>query len=816
MPAPPFANRQELHAPRRRYADVDVDATAGAVEGALTEQLQAAVDLTGADAGMLQVVDRTGVWQEPLRAGLDEVAVARLAPLDARAEETGALLAVLERGSRVIAGDFPGRRGEVAYVGQGLPADAVQRAAVRDAGFRAWVATPVMSAAGRLLGVATAFFLRPHRPTARDLRLSDLLARQASAYLEHYLLQLAMQESEERFRVFTSATSDAVYRMNADWSELRELEGRNFVPDSDAPSRSWIERYIPVVDREEVLAAIGRAIQARSVFEMEHRVIRVDGSLGWTQSRAVPVLNRGGEIAEWIGTASDVTQRKQAEQALAANELRYRTLFDSLDEGYCIIRVLLDEQGRGCDYVFVEVNQAFERQTGLHAVVGRSMREISPAHEASWYEIYGRVVTTGKSVRFESAANALDRYFDVYAFRIGAPGEHQVAVLFHDISERHRHELELREADRRKDEFLATLAHELRNPLAPIRTGLHVLRLSQADTHIDAANRVLPMLQRQVDHMVRMVDDLLEVSRISGGKVELRRERVDLAIVLQSAVETSRPLIDAGHHILSYEPPGERLVVNADAVRLSQVVANLLNNAAKYTDVGGRIVLSARRDGGSAVVAVQDSGMGIAPAMLPRVFDLFAQGERSYQRTHGGLGIGLTLVRSLVEMHGGRVQAASDGVGKGSVFTVCLPLAEAQAPLISAAAPPPATAPRRRRILVVDDNADAADSLRLLLETVGMEVRTRYDGASGLAALDEFAPQLVLLDIGMPDMDGYEFARRVRARPDGAHVTLVAVSGWGQDEDNQRSRGAGIDRHLVKPVDLVDLECILAEQPAPR
>ena len=380
-------------------------------------------------------------------------------------------------------------------------------------------------------------------------------------------------------------------------------------------------------------------------------------------------------------------------------------------------------------------------------------------------------------------------------------------MLFHDISERKRHEQELRDADRRKDEFLAMLAHELRNPLAPIRNGLHILRLAEGDRR--SSDRVVPMMQRQVDHMVRLVDDLLEVSRITSGKIELRHARVDLASVLQSAVETSKPLLDASRHRLTIALPGSPLVVEADAVRLSQVIANLLNNAAKYTDEEGRVEIAAFAEGHEAVVTVTDNGMGIPTEMLPRVFDLFTQAERSHHRSQGGLGIGLTMVRSLVEMHGGRVEAASAGPGQGSTFTVRLPLAAAVAPADQPTPKVPRPVLAWRRVLVVDDNADAADSLRDVLLLLGLDAHAVNDGDTGLVAIDTFEPDLVLLDIGMPGMDGYEFARRVRARTGGERLKLVAISGWGQEEDYARSREAGLDGHLVKPVGLEALERLL-------
>jgi signal transduction histidine kinase len=370
---------------------------------------------------------------------------------------------------------------------------------------------------------------------------------------------------------------------------------------------------------------------------------------------------------------------------------------------------------------------------------------------------------------------------------------------------------QLAEMDRRKDEFLATLAHELRNPLAPVRNALHILRLSGGSG--PAAGHILEMMERQVGHMVRLVDDLLEISRITRGKIELRKERVELAAVVRSAVETSRPLIEAARHQFTLALPQEAVVVEADPVRLAQVIANLLNNAAKYTEEGGQVWLSARREGGEAVVSVRDTGLGIPPEMLPRVFDMFAQVDRTLQRAQGGLGIGLALARTLVQMHAGRLEAHSGGHGQGSEFIVRLPLAPD--------APPAAAGLSFRgdelaaglcplRVLVVDDNRDAADSLGILLSFLGVDAHVVYDGPSALQALRTYRPAVILLDIGMPGMNGHEVARRVRQAPDFRGVVLIALTGWGQEEDRRRSRAAGFDHHLVKPVDAGALQALLA------
>jgi PAS domain S-box-containing protein len=368
---------------------------------------------------------------------------------------------------------------------------------------------------------------------------------------------------------------------------------------------------------------------------------------------------------------------------------------------------------------------------------------------------------------------------------------------------------EVQSSSRSKDEFLAVLAHELRNPLAPIRNSLHILRLSGELT--PAGEKIQEVMDRQVDHLVRMVDDLLEVSRISRGKIELRREPIELATAILNAVETSRPLIDEAGHQLAISIPPQPLTLNADSVRLSQIIANLLNNAAKYTDPGGQIWLTAQPDDDEVAISIRDTGIGIPRDKLNNVFDMFAQIQPTGRRTGGGLGIGLTLVKRLTEMHGGRVEVSSAGPGQGSEFTIHLPLEKAQieAPPPEPRGPDPRSALAARRILVVDDNRDAADSLGLFLKFMGAAVHVAYDGATALEALATFRPEIVLLDVGMPVLDGFEVARRMRQLPEGQNILLVAVTGWGQEEDRRRTADAGFDQHLVKPVDPVMLQNLI-------
>jgi signal transduction histidine kinase len=367
----------------------------------------------------------------------------------------------------------------------------------------------------------------------------------------------------------------------------------------------------------------------------------------------------------------------------------------------------------------------------------------------------------------------------------------------------------LRLADQRKTEFLATLAHELRNPLAPISTALALLARQPLEAKQSA--RYHAMMRRQVEHMVRLVDDLMEVSRITRGKVRLRRVPLLLETTLRDAVELSRPQMEAGRHALELAEAGEPLLLRGDAVRLTQVFSNLLNNAAKYTPPGGQLRLAVWREGDEAVVAVSDNGIGIEPQMLEAIFEMFVQVADSAHVAQGGLGIGLTLVKSLVELHGGKVCASSEGLDCGATFTVRLPLARSEESATAHGAPAAQSGGcRERRVLVADDNRDAADTLAELLRALGAEVTVAYDGAQALQRCAQRAPDIAVLDIGMPGLDGYDVARALRARPDGARIKLVALTGWGQAADRDRVIAAGFDHHLLKPVGEAELSALLS------
>ena len=634
-----------------------------------------------------------------------------------------------------------------------------------------------------------------------------------------------------------------------------------------------------------------------------------------------------------------MTTPPAAGDRLSDSELRYRALFESMDEAYCVLEMLYDAQGQPCDYVFIEVNTAFIKMTGWPHAVGTRMRELAPHHEEHWFQIYGDVARTGQSIRFVQQANILDaRWFDLFAFRLGDPADNRVAVLFTDITERRadrealamaRAELrqiidlapsfmtvcrgpeltievandafqrlaggrslighplrqafaevegqgffelveqvyasgepwvghampvglrkepggaldlryldlvyqplrgaggaingvfvhgvditdrkqaedELRRSDQLKTDFLAVLAHELRNPLAPVRSAVQLLKLT--DGRHEDAKSLLAMMDRQVSHMVRMIDDLLDVSRISKGKINLRMERVELAAVLQQATEAALPLFQRMNQTLVVTAPPEPIVLHADAARLGQAIGNLLSNASKFSEAGRQVRLRVETQAGEALVRVSDDGLGIEANHLPKVFEMFAQLDTSIGHAQGGLGIGLSLVRDLVQMQGGSVEAFSRGLGLGSEFVIRLPMAAQPQAMPPVTGPDPHKAPAAMRILVVDDNVDAADILSMLLQFSGHTVSMVHDGLAAVEAASSAQFDLVLLDIGLPKLDGYGVARRLRAMH-GQGLLLVAITGWGQDNDVREARQAGFDAHLTKPVDYRKLAALLA------
>ncbi|MEN0037577.1 MAG: ATP-binding protein [Cellvibrio sp.] len=654
----------------------------------------------------------------------------------------------------------------------------------------------------------------------------------------------------------------------------------------------------------------------------------------------------------------DLYNAAKVEEKIRASEERYKMLFNSIDEGFCTIEMLFDENGKPFDYRFLQANAVFEGQTGLHNVVGNTASKLVPNLEQHWFEQYGSVARTGIPLRFVLDAPSMNRWFDVYAFRIGGEGSHLVAILFKDISAQKTAELEsehlfrqvqaahaqmtevfqkapafmctlkgprhifenvnenyfqligqrdvigktvgeglpeiieqgyvqildevyrsgnsfvakdahvmlqrkanepqeerildfvylpLRDADdqvygilvhgidsterqraenglrnlatelsqsnQHKTEFLAILAHELRNPLAPIRNGLEVLRLTGDDPV--AFSKVRDMMQRQVDQMVHLIDDLLDIARISNGKLELKKERVALSKIIGHAIETSMPIINANQHALTVDTPEQAIFLNADQMRLSQVLGNLLTNAAKYTPVGGQITLSVQIQGAELVIAVSDNGIGIPAESLPIIFAMFTQVGLNMSRAQGGLGIGLSLVDRLVDMHGGKVSVQSEGVGKGSTFTVRLPAIicseTTQVTTIPVTPVPHRLRDKSLRILVADDNIDAAESLVKLFQLMGHETCIAHDGIQALQAAQRFVPDIAFLDIGMPGMSGNQVAVAVKKEPAIENIVLIALTGWGAENDRAESKAAGFDHHMTKPMDIEVVKRLLAE-----
>lgn len=570
--------------------------------------------------------------------------------------------------------------------------------------------------------------------------------------------------------------------------------------------------WTPLAALVERLKAGSSQAAAGQTFRAEMPYFVADGSERVVDITILPIKDDAGRVFFLAPTGTDITDRKRAE----ADRQKFVTLVENSTDfiGMCDLQgvpfyvnraglqmVGLDsfEQARSTpvrDFFFPE-DQSKIMDTFFPSVLQKGHGEIEvrfrhfKSGEARWmaYKVLALLDSTGHAVAF--------------------------ATVSQDVTERRRMEDDLRklaaylsEADRRKDEFLATLAHELRNPLAPIRNALQIIQLS---TDREANEQARSMMGRQLSQLVRLVDDLLDVSRISTGRLELRKERVELSAVVSSAVETSRPVIDHMGHELTVALPKQAVIVDADLTRLGQVFSNLLNNSAKYMERGGHICLTAERQGSHVVVKVKDTGIGIAADHMPRIFEMFAQVDHSLERSQGGLGIGLTLVKRLVEMHGGRVEARSEGLGKGAEFIVRLPIIVEASGLSKVSETDGAVAPKSTlRILIVDDLRDSANSLAMLLRLMGNDTRTAYDGEQGVGVAEEFRPDVMLLDIGLPKLDGYGACRRIREKAWGKSVVLIALTGWGQEEDRRRSHEAGFDHHMVKPVVPQELMKLLA------
>jgi PAS domain S-box-containing protein len=554
----------------------------------------------------------------------------------------------------------------------------------------------------------------------------------------------------------------------------------------DAIARNW--------PGEELKIAAG---QGR--FEEEGWRIRKDGTRFWADVVITALRSPQGRLTGFLKITRDLTERRRHEETLRESEERFRLLVNSVKE-YAIF--MLDADGCVASW-----NLGAERIIGYTAaeIIGRSVACLYPAEAAergapqrdlATVVAHGGMEINGRRVRKDGTrfwANVV--ICSVHDLDGKLRGFAQVT---RDLTERKQFK-ELEESQQRTHEFLAMLSHELRNPLAPLKTSVDIMRLREMSDPV--LIRARDVIDRQVQHLTHIIDELLDVSRITSGRIRLTSETLDLQGVVLRAVEAARPLFDSKGHTLEIEAPASHVWVRGDLTRLTQVFVNLLNNAAKYTPDRGRIEVSIRSTDKSAAVHIRDNGIGIAAELLPRMFDLFTQGDRPLDRTDGGLGVGLALVHRLVSLHGGVVKAFSEGIGRGSELVVTLPqyCQEISMPVASDP-PPPEPQQKRRRLMVIDDNKDAAESMSMLFELWGHEVICAYDGRGALETAAKYRPDAVFLDIGLPGMDGYEIAERLRELPESARTVLVAITGYGQDEDRRRSREAGIDHHLVKPV----------------
>jgi PAS domain S-box-containing protein len=729
-------------------------------------------------------------------------------------------------------------------------------------GYRRWFGRPLEAIIGRhvseMLGAETWAVVRPHIERAlageevtfenraavgdgamRDVRVSYVPHRDDTGHVrglvvlvadisEMKAVERALRRSERMLEQAEAAAQVGSWELTVN-NALVEVPGSSLwsaeiyriigcEPGTAASRLQFLERVHPA-DREALHAHTLRGISSLEPSETEYRIVRPDGTVrvvrAWLHFERAP----DGETTHVFGTCQDITEHKQAELEVRRAREQLELVVDSTPA--FIARY--DRERR-----LVWANRSYAARFGKkpEELAGTSLGELVGEPAARVFEPYFARMLDGESIQVELEVPYPTgmRFVQLIAARTldasGVP-DGGVAVLS-DLThrrllerERERALAELQEADRHKDEFLGMLAHELRNPLAPILNGVEILE-NLGPQHAERAAKYHTIIARQARHMKRLLDDLLDVSRVSQGKIQLSRERVDLNALLQQAVEATRPIVVEKRHTLSLTLAPQPLILSADPTRIVQVFANLINNAAKYTDAGGHIAITSTgvtstAEDGEAVVSVRDNGVGMTPELLTRAFDLFVQETRSLDRAQGGLGIGLTLVRTLVRLHGGTVRAFSEGPGRGSELVVRLPLEPRTESF------PAAPAPKAReqvgvplRVLIVDDNVDAAVALGQLMEILGHEVALAHDGPAALAAAAAAPPDLILLDIGLPGMDGYEVATRLRATGH-TRAALVALTGYGREDDVRRSHDAGFDHHLVKPVDLARLQKITVD-----
>jgi PAS domain S-box-containing protein len=637
------------------------------------------------------------------------------------------------------------------------------------------------------------------RRAGEDARRREEAARSSETAIagQRALLEAALQSVEAGVHSWNPDTGEAQWD-----ARLRTLFG--FRPDEPATRAMLLGRVHPA-DRARVESAVAEATapDGRRRYSVEFRITRGDGELRWISSTGFGVVENG-RLVRVVGTGRDITERKRVEAALRESEQRFATLAEGSP-------VLLWVNGlAGHEFV----NRAYREFVGVDSDDELSgddwTRFVHPEDREHYVNAYRRAVAVQANFTAEFRFRRSDgeyRWMRSDATpRFSDDGElvgYVGATV--DITERREAEEALRIADRQKDEFLAMLAHELRNPLAPIRNASEVLALRYAGDPQAAVP--VAMLRRQTDHLARLLDDLLDVTRIAQGRVALEQQPLEIGALVEQAIETVGPLAQAKSQLLRLDRDETPLYVSGDRARLVQSLTNVLQNSVKFTQDGGEIVVIVRDAGPDLEVSVRDNGVGIRPDLVPRVFELFVQNERTPDRSQGGLGIGLSVVKRLIEMHGGAVALTSDGEGRGTTVTIRLPRVETPASVERQAAAVAAA----RRVLVVDDSTDAADSLAMLLEIEGHQVSTAYSAAAALETAERLQPDIAFIDIGLPQMDGYEVARRLRASDRCRAIKLVALTGYGQPADRDEARRAGFDHHLVKPADWESVGAILAD-----